>query len=229
MAYFYIYEGKADNLTESDFDASLAAAGDASLGEGLKQIYDPDRGGSYVLPRMSARGNFSKWWWISMRVATDFVWGLGPCAHRALARSLVAGGTPSVHAYFFTHPTQTDSTDGGVPGVGPGSVVVPHASEIPYAYSDASQLTPGEEADLATGVGAYWIAFALDTSAGGDPNPRGPGANHSVQWPAYDAKSDKVLRFDVESAGGIRVQSGLRQTACDFMDAHKKPDPPLRP
>ena len=226
MAFFLILAEKfyPANLTEADFDAALASAGNAALGPPLKKIYDPAQGGTYVLPPVSKRGNFSKWWWILMRTETDTVWGLGACAHRALARALLKGGTPSVHVYLFAHPSQTDSFGGAVPGlIGKGTVVVPHASEIPFVYSDATQLTPGEEATLATEMGAYFTRFivaAADKMV--NPTPRG---TRFTKWPAYDPTADEVLRFDVASAGGIVVQQGLRKTACDFFDAHKKPDP----
>jgi hypothetical protein len=73
-------------------------------------------------------GPYSQWWWENTRISTDTVPGLGPCAVRWLARSFVKGGSPAVYTYLFAHPAQVDIPN--IPGTGPHSVVVPHASEI---------------------------------------------------------------------------------------------------
>eukprot|EP01044_Picomonas_judraskeda_P011087 COSAG03_NODE_1478_length_4016_cov_1.825632_3_plen_67_part_00 len=59
------------------------------------------------------------------------------------------------------------------------------------------------------GRASYWTNFAKT----GDPNGAGP---LETNWPRYDDNADNVLRLDVESAGGIVVQTELRKTACDF-------------
>ena len=97
-------------------------------------------------------------------------------------------------------------------GTGKGSVVVPHASEVNYVFSEEVTLVPGEEAELAALMASYWASFART----GDPNAHAASA---VVWPAYDPAADESLRFDVASAGGIRVERGLRHDACAFMDA----------
>ena len=153
-----------------------------------------------------------------MRVSTDAVPGLGPCGVRWLARMLAGRNTagaasPAVHVYHFTHPTQREY--GGIPGIGPGSVLVPHASEIAYVFGSCGgaeppcQLSPGPEPDLAARVSKYWWSFAVT----GDPNSDGATA-----WPKFDPESDTLLLLDEPSAGGIRVTSHLRRSACDFWE-----------
>ena len=78
------------------------------------------------------------------RYSTDTVPGLGPCAVRWLSRMLLKGGTPSVHAYFFAQPTACNAArepalckglEAAIPGiVTTNAIVVPHASEIQYAF-----------------------------------------------------------------------------------------------
>ena len=65
------------------------------------------------------------------------------------------------------------------------------------------------EADLALPVTRYWSNFAQSGS------PNAPQAPH-VTWPRYTAAGDQTLRLDV--GPGIRVQTGLRKSACDFWD-----------
>ena len=95
-----------------------------------------------------------------------------------------------------------------MPGTGPGSVVVGHASEIPYVFGARTiQLTPGEEAELSGQVSKYWANFAMY----GDPNGAGAaaGAAESARrsdadvayWPRYEQATDTVLVIDVPSAG----------------------------
>merc|ERR1712110_613520 len=96
-------------------------------------------------------GKYSKSWWTVMRVMTDEVPGIGPCGTRSVARDLVAGGSPGVFVYVFEHPPQEPTgipcelvphpiwypMRTGIPcGCGPGSVLVPHASELVFAFGD---------------------------------------------------------------------------------------------
>ena len=175
----------------------------------LRRLFAIDGSGGYAYPPKAQRGNYSDAWWVGMRMLTDNVPALGPCSNRRLSRALLAGGTPAVFNYLFAHPTQS-SYFPGFPGLGPGSVTVPHASEIAYAFGAGFQLAPGEEADLAAPMAQYWLNFARGA---GDPN--GGGLPH---WPAYDAEGDAVLRLDVGSAGGIKQQTNLRKVVCDYMD-----------
>ena len=64
----------------------------------LKAIYGPSGGpgvGGYVYPK--DLGNYSQWWWATVRAETDAVPGLGACGVRWLARSMLTGGTPVVY------------------------------------------------------------------------------------------------------------------------------------
>eukprot|EP00463_Aulacantha_scolymantha_P004346 TRINITY_DN544_c0_g1_i1.p1 TRINITY_DN544_c0_g1~~TRINITY_DN544_c0_g1_i1.p1 ORF type:complete len:439 (-),score=76.21 TRINITY_DN544_c0_g1_i1:415-1668(-) len=168
-AFFEILAHLPPRLTEGEFNVMFAHFGADKLKK-IKQLYDPA-----VYPFPKNLGNYSRWWWTAMRISTDSVPGLGPCAVRWLSRSLIKSGTPAVFNYLFAHPTQAPG-DGSIPGVGPGSVVVPHASEIIYVYGDTHDLTPGEEAQLGVDVSAYWYTFAIK----GKPNPLIYPIGHSM-------------------------------------------------
>merc|ERR1712086_455178 len=168
----------------------------------LNKLYDP---AVYEYPK--DLGSYSMWWWKAMRIVTEQVPGLGPCSVRWLSRLFVEGGSPAVYSYFFEHPTQAVT---GVPGSGPGSVVVPHGSEIEYVLGNTDALERGEEADLAMATSAYWASFAVTGK---------PGAAALPQWPRYTvegAASDTTIRFDTMNAGGIRIKQGLRKAQCDY-------------
>ena len=64
-----------------------------------------------------------------------------------------------------------------------------------------------------------WTNFAKT----GDPNGADIGGARPLgpRWPRYDDEADNVLRLDVESGGGIVVQTALRKTACDFQSTHQ--------
>jgi len=199
-SFWSILEHIPPKLTEAEFNA-LYARPDLSK---VKQLYDPT-----VYPFPKDLGKYSRWWWTGMRIETDSVWGLGPCAVRALSRSLLKGGTPIVFAYLFAHPPQVAVP--GIPGTGPGSVVVPHAGEIAFVFGAAEGVSPGEEFQLATSVSAYWYTFAKT----GKPSP-----SHLPEWPKYAAESDTILRLDISTEGGIRTEQALRKAVCDYNDAH---------
>ena len=177
----------------------------------LKIVWNASSGYEYP----SDLGPYSMWWWMALRVITDLVPGLGACGVRSLARMLDRGGTPAVYAYIFEHPTQADPHY--IPGTGPGSVAVPHASEIAYVFGDRNRLAPGAEADLATPVAQYWSSFAAGRS------PRAARTTGAPDWPVFTTEGDEVLRIDTPAGGGIRVVQGLRKDACDFADAHPMP------
>ena len=225
-AFFFILLHVPPDMGALDFDIALdmgAARYSPAEVKAVKAIYlNASSGYPYPPEGAATRGKYSAYWWAGMRAETDAVPGLGPCAVRWLAKLLLAGGTPNVWQYQFVHPTQTDPYGGHVPGVGPGSVAVPHASEIAFAFGDAEQLTPGAEAELADSVAAYWTNFARN----GDPNV---GRAVPLQWPPYAAASDTSIRFDVNSSApapvggsGTRQQSWLRREACDFMEGRLK-------
>ena len=60
---------------------------------------------------------------------------------------------------------------------------------------------------------AYWATFGRT----GNPNLKG-----LPEWPSYTVEEnhDTLLRFDVASAGGVAVESHVREAACDWMDAN---------
>ena len=211
MAYFFIVFGVDPGIDTAAMEALLPAYGltaNATDMAALRQLFAIDgSGGAYEYPPKARRGNYSDAWWVGMRMLTDSIPALGPCSNRRLSRALLAGGTPAVYNYFFVHPTQS-SFFPGFPGIGPGAVTVPHASEIAYAYGAAFQLAPGEEADLATPFAQYWLNFARHDDPNGGTLPH---------WPAYTTSGDYLMQLDV-GVGGIRPQSGLRKEVCDYMD-----------
>lgn len=139
---------------------------------------------------------------------------------RYFSRAMLKAGTPSIWVYLFAHPTQSALT--GIPGEGPGSVVVSHASEIAYVFARVDALDAGEETDLALPMSSYWSNFAT----WGDPNGDG---GLTQRWPSYNADEDAILRIDVKSKGGIRVQRELRKAACDWQRAHPRISPTSLP
>ena len=172
----------------------------------IKQLYSER---SFPYPRV--RGNQTHWWWAAAATASDKEFTLGHCSTRRVARMLVAGGSPSVYAYQFDHAGQRDGTDKtygwslAQKGFSiPGNTVCTHTTEIVYTFGAALEVTPGEEADLATSVGQMWARFATT----GVP---------SREWPRYDA-NDTFYRLEVKSAGGMRAQRGIEESQCDFWD-----------
>merc|ERR1712070_919541 len=183
----------------------------------LKSIYEP---GSYEYP--SNRGNYSQSWWTAMRLATDggdpAFTALGACTVRWTARLLLQGGSPNVFVYLFAHPSQETIPDMNVgsviSGLGPGAVVVPHASELPYVFSADDLLSKKNgELELASAMSSYWTQFAKDG------NPNKPTLPH---WPPYVLDHERVQRLDVMPYG-IHSQDNLREAACNFWDLYMTP------
>merc|ERR1712014_380005 len=136
------------------------------------------------------------WWWMSTRVQTDSVPGLGHCGSRAVARSLAAGGS-QVYAYVFAHPSL-------------GSVTVGHGDEIDYVFGAVDHFTAPVDQAMARATVSYWASFAET----GSPQPTG-----LPLWPTYSAAGDASLRLDGRlELGGISVEHGWIQAACDFWD-----------
>jgi len=179
--------------------------------DAIKEIYGP---GSTVYEYPKYLGQWSPWWWALTRFVTDTVPGLGPCAVRYFSECLYSTGKQNVYAYFFTHPTQNSNSH--LPGEGKGSVLVPHASEIVYAFANTRDTNPGEETELAFQMSTYWLNFAIT----GSPNQ---GFPVPVQWPSYVSSDDNVLQFDVSSQGGIHVAEHTRKYACDWQIANPRP------
>ena len=135
-AFFTVLEKVPPQLSEVAMNAMLARKTSAANIATLKKLYDP--AGGYPYP--SDLGAYSKWYWMYMRIGTDKVPGLGPCAVRWLDRMLLAGGTPAVYSYLYAHPDQEQF----VPGTGPGGVFVPHASEIVAVFNTPNLRNPEE-------------------------------------------------------------------------------------
>merc|ERR1712187_297828 len=95
----------------------------------------------------------------------------------------------------------------GIPGTGPGSVIVPHASEIDYVYADTLSLK-GEEGELALAMSTRWSTFAKT------------GKPDAGAWPTY-SDEDVVQSFQTASEGGIRTTQYIRKKACDYWDHFK--------
>lgn len=205
------------NLTEARFNAFFKTSVYGKDIDDVKNLFDPS---IYGYPK--DLGNFSRWYWELMRVASDGgfnnvtgqpAMGLGHCSVRCLARSFLRGGTPHVYTYLFSHPSQEILLDvnEGLPlfGTGSGSPLVPHASELEYVFGMVDQLsrTNGEVA-LSNAMSAYWVHFAQH----GNPN------RHDLpKWPHYNRFDDVTLVLDVGS-GSIRPTKLYHSAQCDFFD-----------
>lgn len=205
------------DLTEQRFDSELQHSFLSMNITEVKRLFS-----SSFYPYPSKLGNFSQWWWELMRVATDGgennrkgqpAMGLGHCSVRCLAHAFLQGGTPQVFTYLFSHPSQEvllDVNEGiSLFGTGPGSVTVPHASELPYAFGMVDSLYEHNgEADLARNMSAYWLQFATS----GNPNRAG-----LPYWPSYDVGNDTTLILDA-GPGAIRPVFRYHAAQCDFFD-----------
>jgi para-nitrobenzyl esterase len=99
---------------------------------------------------------------------------------RYVARTLTAHGQP-VYEYRFSYVAESLRQQS------PGAM---HATDIPFAFDTVAarygkDLT-AQDAAAAHSMHAYWVAFA----ATGKPEVTGQPA-----WPAYDAKSDRIMNF----------------------------------
>eukprot|EP00931_Biecheleriopsis_adriatica_P062917 TRINITY_DN38018_c0_g1_i1.p1 TRINITY_DN38018_c0_g1~~TRINITY_DN38018_c0_g1_i1.p1 ORF type:complete len:555 (-),score=82.83 TRINITY_DN38018_c0_g1_i1:50-1687(-) len=200
----------APNLTEEQFDALLARYPylSPSGAAHLKKLYDSS---SYEYPE--ELGKFSRWWWAVMRIDTDGGSppgdSLGHCSVRRAARALASGGAPSVFVYMFALPSiepLRDVNEGTIlPGTGSG-VLVPHASEVPFAFAMTDRLNVSDaETKVAWAMAGLWISFA---KSGEPSDPSVP------RWPRFNESNDAVLQL----AGDMSVRQHLRKSACDFWD-----------
>jgi len=179
----------------------------------VQALYQPQ---SYRYPPPEARGGYSLFWWMAMRISTDggshASNALGHCTARRYARWMESGGSPGVFQYLFARPSDEllpDLNDGGyLPGNG---VLVPHAGELPYVFGLRESMTTRDQ-DLSMSMVSYWIQFATV----GDPN-RHPSSSAAAIWPRYDSGGDAALHFDVAPAGAT-PRSHFRAAACAFWD-----------
>lgn len=208
------------NMTEAGFDKWFSQSPFRRNVTEIKKLFDPS-----LYPYPSDLGNYSRWWWQAMRVATlggvsppqaanQPMMGVGQCSVRCLARLMVAGGTPEVFTYEFAHPTQNviNEMNVGVPLLtGPGSVLVPHASELEYVFAATDPLSDKHgEVDLAKNMSAQWLQFAQR----GDPNPVG-----LPYWAKFAASDDITMVFDVDHRQPLlRQVRNLYDEQCDFFD-----------
>lgn len=198
------------NMGDVELDAFLASHVGLAHVQEIRELYDPSR---YTYP--SDLGNYSQSWWTAMRAMTDQVPGLGACGARNFSQNLHKFGTPAVFTYLFAHATQK-GTKPPLPGTGPGSVIVPHGSEIVFVLGGKSRLTPGEEFELSQRMSRYWSNFAIT----GDPN-----SDSLPKWPKYGENGDVVQQLQTASEGGIVEQHNVRKAACDYWDSHSKKMP----
>eukprot|EP00756_Hemistasia_phaeocysticola_P030109 Hpha_TRINITY_DN16273_c0_g9::TRINITY_DN16273_c0_g9_i1::g.13767::m.13767 len=216
-AYFMIYTKEDNNLTEARFEnLTLEVLGeDKSLLPKVKALYAE---GNYPYPK--ERGEYSFWWWAAMAVRTDAGFA---CPNRRYARNVKRAGVENIYNYFFVHPSQTTSH---IFGTGPGSIVVPHASEIMFvfdcAYSQGTNISTcplqgaGEQ-----GLSEQFIQAWVSVAAKGVPGTVG-----KAEWQPWP-KSTSVpyqqtsLQFDIstEHGGtGITVGGPAIDKQCDFWD-----------
>jgi para-nitrobenzyl esterase len=85
----------------------------------------------------------------------------------------------------------------GLEAIGPT-----HGTEMPYVFGTLPNPT-AEDATLSDTMQGYWTRFAEFG------NPNGESA---LEWPRFDAASDRSIRFDVV----IEVLIGFRRQECDF-------------
>ncbi|MET0291992.1 MAG: alpha/beta hydrolase-fold protein, partial [Steroidobacteraceae bacterium] len=102
---------------------------------------------------------------------------------RFVARAVAAQGLPAYHFRFGYVATSMRSQWPGAP----------HATEIPYVFDTVAarygaQLS-AEDAAMARATHAYWVAFAKTGK------PQVPG---QAVWPAYDARTDRLMDFTDE-------------------------------
>lgn len=116
------------------------------------------------------------------------VWFAQPA--REFACAMDRQGT-NVWMYHFTKPVW-------------GWMGAAHAAEIGYVFGNLEEPKP-EDAELSDAFMDYWVQFAKT----GNPNVDGKTA-----WPQYKTADARHLVMDK----AIKVDSGLRQDACNMLD-----------
>jgi para-nitrobenzyl esterase len=120
---------------------------------------------------------------------------------RLLARSMAAVHQPAwLYHFSYVYEARRASAKGAM-----------HGSEIPLVFDNlllpGLPLKPAEsDVKMAEQMSAYWVRFAKT----GNPNP--PGRE---EWPAYEAKSDRLLEF---GGDGIAVRTNFRKEQMDFLE-----------
>jgi carboxylesterase type B len=90
-----------------------------------------------------------------------------------------------------------------------------HGNELPYVFGIPDPPSE-EEVALSKAVIASWVGFAT---------------LHTLPWEAHKTSTDVTMLFDVESSGGLRAVSHLRQQACEMWEGarrHQFSPPPIR-
>ena len=130
---------------------------------------------------------------------SEFGWRMTEMAHAANR-----AGTPA-YLYYFAHRPPYGAIMRGMPiGAGKRQLGAHHAAEIPYVFGNMAVL-PGaagllaKERQLSDLMQDYWVRFA----ATGNPNG-GAGPD----WPAFEAKKRRFLRFDTATAQGSDLLAG---------------------
>eukprot|EP01060_Flectonema_neradi_P015618 TRINITY_DN22248_c0_g1_i1.p1 TRINITY_DN22248_c0_g1~~TRINITY_DN22248_c0_g1_i1.p1 ORF type:complete len:554 (+),score=94.26 TRINITY_DN22248_c0_g1_i1:45-1664(+) len=202
-AFFEVF--KNESMTESVFDELAGQTLNASMVGQLKALYSP---GVYRYPDGWEQSGKSVWWWMFMRAFTDKAF---TCPHRRSNRWLMETNE-NLYTYEFIHATQTYTI---CPGTGPGSLTVPHASDIFYVFNCAK--LPEEvdcsfdleaENDLAHSFGGFWTSFAMT----GSP---------SSEWPRHNVSVDSHFILDIATkynGTGFHVVENFRRSQCDFWD-----------
>jgi para-nitrobenzyl esterase len=215
------------DLNQSRFEQEVLASGcNKSLLAEFERLYMPPQDD---YPTNFGSVNVSSWWWMTMRIVTDFginqtfnspyragqpAMGMGHCGVRCIAHAFEQGGTPGVFTYLFAHPTQEAFIPGANEGNPlwtqfPGSPFVSHASELFYVFNLNTKLgVLNGEVALARKMSTYWVQFAKK----GDPNVDG-----LPYWPQYEPANDTTMQFDVGPTGTRPIENYIA-AKCDAYD-----------
>ena len=202
-AFFEVF--KNESMTETVFNELAGQMlNETEVGK-LKSLYSPE---VYNYPVGWEQSNKSVWWWMFMRSFTDKSF---TCPHRRSSRWLI-NKNQNFYSYEFVHATQTATI---CPGTGPGSLTVPHASELFYVFDCAKmpleincKFDNEAENELAHDFGGFWTNFART----GSP---------SAIWPRYNITTDSHFVLDIATkynGTGFHVVENFRTPQCDFWD-----------
>lgn len=168
----------------------------------IRRLYDPAR---YPYPK--DLGNYSIQFWMQDAIYSDRMQSTGSsgrCGMRHVAKDLLNGGSPAVHASVFGHANR-----GGKYAHPPFAW---HGCEVSYVFANAAS-KDADEVELSHKTASYWSNFAIT----GDPNA--PGLPY---WSSFNTTDDPTLVLQTVSEGGISTQMNKAQKeACDWWDTHK--------